>query len=140
MDQLKRIFKVCGYPDEDSWPGMRKLPLANSLNFKSSNYKDASIIEFMGKHHIAENAKSLTSRCRNKKSEQSDLNVERLLELNPRKRPSSSHCLESVYLRDSQVVNLLLYIESANGDRNTMLYRQFKLQMIHYMSMKLSSK
>lgn len=36
VDQVTRIFELCGIPDENSWPGFRRLPHARALKLPKS--------------------------------------------------------------------------------------------------------
>ncbi|CAJ2506057.1 Uu.00g001870.m01.CDS01 [Anthostomella pinea] len=42
VDELTRIFELCGIPTEDSWPGFRRLPHARSLRLPSSSKQNAA--------------------------------------------------------------------------------------------------
>ncbi|ROW15042.1 hypothetical protein VPNG_03376 [Cytospora leucostoma] len=37
VDELTRIFELCGVPTEDTWPGFRRLPNAKSLRLPAGN-------------------------------------------------------------------------------------------------------
>jgi cell division cycle 2-like protein len=41
VDQVARIFELCGLPSEDSWPGFRRLPHARSLRIPPSSGQGA---------------------------------------------------------------------------------------------------
>ena len=36
MDQIDKIFKLCGVPNEQDWPGFSQFPLVNKLKFHKS--------------------------------------------------------------------------------------------------------
>ncbi|KAG5928179.1 hypothetical protein E4U53_002733 [Claviceps sorghi] len=42
VDQMSKIFALCGVPTEDTWPGFRKLPNAPSLKLPASAAKSAA--------------------------------------------------------------------------------------------------
>lgn len=44
VDELTKIFELCGIPTEDTWPGFRRLPNARSLRLPASKSNAGSII------------------------------------------------------------------------------------------------
>ncbi|KAJ9151955.1 Serine/threonine-protein kinase ppk23 [Pleurostoma richardsiae] len=44
VDELTRIFELCGIPTEETWPGFRRLPNARSLRLPKSGLTTGSVI------------------------------------------------------------------------------------------------
>ncbi|KAF3012201.1 hypothetical protein E8E14_008512 [Neopestalotiopsis sp. 37M] len=44
VDELTRIFELCGIPTDESWPGFRRLPNARSLRLPKSSAATGSVI------------------------------------------------------------------------------------------------
>ncbi|KAL8371424.1 hypothetical protein RB595_001295 [Gaeumannomyces hyphopodioides] len=44
VDELTKIFELCGVPTEDSWPGFRRLPNARSLRLPPASLPTGSLI------------------------------------------------------------------------------------------------
>jgi cell division cycle 2-like protein len=80
VDQLARIFELCGLPSEASWPGFRRLPNAQSLRLPRSPPPTAHGSVLRAKFPLLTTAGSrlLTS----------------ILSLNPEARPSAQGLLE----------------------------------------------
>lgn len=90
VDELTKIFELCGIPTEESWPGFRRLPNARSLRLPSSgaggarqNNSTGSVIRAKFPLLTAAGAGLLNS----------------LLSLNPAKRPSAAEMLAHDYFR-----------------------------------------
>ncbi|KAH9906474.1 cmgc/cdk/pitslre protein kinase [Xylariomycetidae sp. FL2044] len=89
VDQLTRIFELCGIPTEDTWPGFRRLPHARSLRLPSNNSTAAnskmtgSVIRARFPLLTGAGSALLTS----------------LLSLDPAKRPSAADVLRHEYFR-----------------------------------------
>lgn len=80
LDQLKRIFRLCGTPTRDTWPGYEKLP--NNVRFEFNESQPSCLRKkFLNK---------------NVSSEELEL-VQKLLALDPKKRISASDALDSAY-------------------------------------------
>ncbi|KAI7537560.1 serine/threonine protein kinase, CMGC family, CDC2/CDK subfamily [Hortaea werneckii] len=85
VDQLSKIFELCGIPSEESWPGFKRLPNAKTLRLPPpSKAQTGSIIR--SKFPTLTNAGV------------SLLNA--LLSLNPAKRPSAKEMLENPYFTE----------------------------------------
>lgn len=84
VDQISKVFELCGVPTEDSWPGFRRLPNARSLRLpKQSPLASGSVIRARFPNLTAAGASLLNS----------------LLALDPEKRPSAKEMLEHEYFR-----------------------------------------
>ncbi|KAL9591911.1 MAG: hypothetical protein Q9179_007250, partial [Wetmoreana sp. 5 TL-2023] len=85
VDQLSKIFELCGIPTEETWPGFKRLPNARSLRLPSSNPKShGSVIRAKFPFLTLAGTQLLTS----------------LLALNPRARPSASEVLAHPYFKE----------------------------------------
>lgn len=84
VDELFKIFELCGIPSEDIWPGFRQLPHAKSLRLPRNPNNMGSVIR--AKFSLLTNAGSnlLTS----------------LLSLDPSKRPSATNMLQHQYFKE----------------------------------------
>ena len=118
LDQLARIFSILGTPTEEDWCGLSQLPDWNKVTFKQQPGK--GLQDIFGKCLWSAGVPELTSR---------------MLALDPVKRPSAPHCLQSFIinnglwknLQHESVVKALipssllieepLYTNSANVDR-----------------------
>ncbi|KAL6832266.1 serine threonine protein kinase [Trichoderma camerunense] len=84
VDQISKVFELCGVPTEDSWPGFRRLPNARSLRLpKQSPLASGSVIRARFPNLTSAGASLLNS----------------LLALDPEKRPSAKEMLEHEYFR-----------------------------------------
>ncbi|EHK20995.1 serine threonine protein kinase [Trichoderma virens Gv29-8] len=84
VDQISKVFELCGVPTEDSWPGFRRLPNARSLRLpKQSPLASGSVIRARFPNLTAAGASLLNS----------------LLSLDPDKRPTAKEMLEHEYFR-----------------------------------------
>ncbi|KAI1027958.1 hypothetical protein LB504_013084 [Fusarium proliferatum] len=83
VDQVSRIFELCGVPTEEIWPGFRRLPNARSLRLPKTQGATGSVIRarFPG----------LTTAGANLLGD--------LLSLDPERRPSASEMLQHEYFR-----------------------------------------
>ncbi|KAK3340090.1 kinase-like domain-containing protein [Neurospora tetraspora] len=89
VDELTKIFELCGLPTDESWPGFRRLPNARSLRLPSSSTKPAP-------------QTTTTTLIRAKFPLLTTAGVSllsSLLSLNPSKRPTASDMLEHEYFR-----------------------------------------
>ncbi|KAL8722011.1 MAG: hypothetical protein Q9181_007585, partial [Wetmoreana brouardii] len=85
VDQLSKIFELCGIPTEETWPGFKRLPNARSLRLPSSNPKThGSVIRAKFPFLTLAGTQLLTS----------------LLALNPKARPSASEVLAHPYFKE----------------------------------------
>lgn len=86
VDQLSKIFELCGLPSEDSWPGFRKLPNARTLRLppKSSSAASTSAI-------IRSQFPGMTSAGASLLAD--------LLALDPERRPTANEVLRHEYFR-----------------------------------------
>ncbi|CAK3819709.1 serine threonine kinase, CMGC family, CDC2 CDK subfamily [Lecanosticta acicola] len=86
VDQLSKIFELCGIPTEETWPGFKRLPNARSLRLPPGNRgAQGSII-------------------RSKFSTLTNAGVgllNDLLSLNPSKRPSAKEMLQHEYFQEN---------------------------------------
>lgn len=78
LDQLKRIFELCGTPTEETWPGVSQTPAFQSVNFE----KKESTIDARFAHKM--------------KPLEFDL-FKRMLTLDPRHRISAAEALDHDY-------------------------------------------
>ncbi|OAA71956.1 Serine/threonine-protein kinase domain protein [Akanthomyces lecanii RCEF 1005] len=83
VDQVTKIFELCGVPTDDSWPGFRKLPNARSLRFPKTAAATGSVIRARFPSMTSAGAGLLTE----------------LLSLNPDARPSAKQMLRHEYFR-----------------------------------------
>ena len=86
VDQVTRIFELCGLPTDESWPGFRRLPNARSLRLPSSKLPSSatgSVIRARFPLLTAAGCALLTD----------------LLSLNPDRRPTAKQMLEHEYFR-----------------------------------------
>lgn len=83
VDELTKIFELCGIPTEDQWPGFRRLPNARSLRLPSGKVNTGSVIRAKFPLLTTAGASLLNG----------------LLSLNPAKRPSAREMLSHEYFR-----------------------------------------
>ncbi|WPH03050.1 Hypothetical protein R9X50_00592400 [Acrodontium crateriforme] len=82
VDQLSKIFELCGIPTEETWPDFKRLPNARSLRLPSGNRAaQGSVVR--AKFPILTNAGANL--------------LNSLLSLDPAKRPSAKEMLEHAY-------------------------------------------
>ncbi|KAJ3106250.1 kinase subunit of RNA polymerase II carboxy-terminal domain kinase I [Phlyctochytrium planicorne] len=79
ISQLDNIWRVCGTPTEELWPGVEAMPWWGMMRPKQSFPR--SLRDLMKRHIIGDGFKLLDS----------------LLQLDPGRRPSASECLEHPY-------------------------------------------
>ncbi|EME77402.1 serine/threonine protein kinase, CMGC family, CDC2/CDK subfamily [Pseudocercospora fijiensis CIRAD86] len=84
VDQLSKIFELCGVPSDETWPGFKRLPNARSLRLPSSRTAQGSIIRSKFSNLTNAGVKLLDS----------------LLSLDPSKRPTAKEMLEHAYFRE----------------------------------------
>ncbi|KAL8970483.1 MAG: hypothetical protein Q9183_001503 [Haloplaca sp. 2 TL-2023] len=85
VDQLSKIFELCGVPTEESWPSFKRLPNARSLRLPSNNAKSTgAVIRAKFPFLTLAGTQLLTS----------------LLSLNPKGRPSASEVLAHAYFKE----------------------------------------
>ncbi|KAG5976226.1 hypothetical protein E4U55_007418 [Claviceps digitariae] len=102
VDQLSKIFELCGMPTEETWPGFRKLPHAPSLKLPiTSTAKTASA---GGPSAPSSSSSSLPTgsvlraRFPNMTTAGTTL-LNALLSLDPHRRPSAKSMLQHEYFR-----------------------------------------
>lgn len=78
VDELSKIFELCGIPTEESWPGFKRLPNARSLRLPKNPATQGSVLRAKFPFLTAAGSSLLTS----------------LLSLNPAARPSAKEVLE----------------------------------------------
>ncbi|KAB5557957.1 kinase-like domain-containing protein [Coniochaeta sp. 2T2.1] len=86
VDELTKIFGLCGVPSDETWPGFRRLPNARSLRLPSAKHEpgvDRSRIRTMFPLLTAAGVSLFNG----------------LLSLDPDKRPSAKEMLEHEYFR-----------------------------------------
>ncbi|GAB0137416.1 hypothetical protein EsDP_00005681 [Epichloe bromicola] len=81
VDQMSKIFELCGVPTEEAWPGFRKLPNARSLKLPKNALTTGSVIRAR--------FPSLTTAGANLLND--------LLSLDPQRRPSAKETLQHDY-------------------------------------------
>jgi cell division cycle 2-like protein len=84
VDELSKIFELCGIPTESSWPSFRRLPNARSLRLPQNPVAQGSVLR--AKFPFLTNAGS-------------ELLVS-LLSRNPDRRPSAKDVLEHQFFRE----------------------------------------
>ncbi|KAI2626611.1 kinase-like protein [Hypoxylon sp. NC1633] len=84
VDELSKIFELCGIPTDDSWPGFRRLPNARHLRLpKTSSVHTGPIIRARFPLLTAAGCALLTS----------------LLSLDPERRPTAKEMLQHEFFR-----------------------------------------
>ncbi|KAI9798936.1 MAG: hypothetical protein M1825_004949 [Sarcosagium campestre] len=84
VDQLSKIFELCGIPTEEDWPGFKRLPNAKSLRLPRTKQNVGSVLRAKFPFLTAAGTELLTS----------------LLSLNPAKRPTASQMLGHPYFKE----------------------------------------
>ncbi|KFY40083.1 hypothetical protein V494_03664 [Pseudogymnoascus sp. VKM F-4513 (FW-928)] len=84
VDELSRIFELCGIPTEELWPGFRRLPNARSLRLPKNPATHGSVIRSKFPFLTTAGSSLLSS----------------LLSLNPAGRPSAQEVLDSQYFKE----------------------------------------
>ncbi|KUJ19848.1 kinase-like protein [Mollisia scopiformis] len=84
VDELSKIFELCGIPTEETWPGFKRLPNARSLRLPQNPVSQGSVLR--AKFPFLTKAGS-------------QLLID-LLALNPGKRPSAQEVLEHAFFRE----------------------------------------
>lgn len=83
VDELTKIFELCGIPTEEQWPGFKRLPNARSLRLPPGKANTGSVIRAKFPLLTTAGASLLNN----------------LLSLNPAKRPSAREMLSHEYFR-----------------------------------------
>ncbi|KAG8415136.1 hypothetical protein J3458_009013 [Metarhizium acridum] len=83
VDQMSKIFELCGVPTEESWPGFRKLPNARSLKLPKTGLSTGSVVRARFPSMTTAGASLLND----------------LLALDPDRRPSAKEMLSHEYFR-----------------------------------------
>jgi cell division cycle 2-like protein len=84
VDELSKIFELCGIPTEESWPGFRRLPNARSLRLPKNPVSQGSVLRAKFPFLTAAGSELLIT----------------LLALNPAKRPSAKEVLEHGFFKE----------------------------------------
>ncbi|KAL9005123.1 MAG: hypothetical protein Q9188_002077 [Gyalolechia gomerana] len=84
VDQLTKIFELCGIPTEQTWPGFKRLPNARSLRLPSNPHTTGSVIRAKFPFLTLAGTQLLTA----------------LLSLNPKSRPTASEVLAHTYFKE----------------------------------------
>lgn len=83
VDQMSKIFELCGVPTEESWPGFRRLPNARSLKLPKNSLTTGSVIRARFPGMTTAGASLLND----------------LLALDPDRRPTAKEMLSHEYFR-----------------------------------------
>jgi cell division cycle 2-like protein len=86
VDELSKIFEMCGIPTEDSWPGFRRLPNARALRLPPNPNPAAQGHVLRAKFPFLTSAGSQL--------------LQGLLQLNPASRPSAKDVLDHAFFRE----------------------------------------
>ncbi|KAG9246613.1 kinase-like domain-containing protein [Calycina marina] len=84
VDELSKIFELCGIPTEVSWPGFKRLPNARSLRLPKNPISQGAVIR--AKFPLLTTAGSAL--------------LVSMLELNPAKRPNAQEFLEHAFFKE----------------------------------------
>lgn len=84
VDELSKIFELCGIPTEESWPGFKRLPNARSLRLPQNPVNQGSVLRAKFPFLTAAGSALLTS----------------LLSLNPALRPAGKEVLDHVFFKE----------------------------------------
>lgn len=84
VDELSKIFELCGIPTEESWPGFKRLPNARSLRLPKNPVSQGSVLRARFPFLTAAGSALLVG----------------LLALNPARRPTAQEMLEHPYFRE----------------------------------------
>jgi cell division cycle 2-like protein len=85
VDQLSKIFELCGVPTDETWPGFKRLPNAKSLRLPRNQQNMGAVIRAKFPFLTASGSDLLTS----------------LLSLNPATRPSAREVLTHPYFAEN---------------------------------------
>lgn len=83
VDQVTKIFELCGVPSEETWPGFRRLPNARSLRLPKTALTTGSVIRARFPNLTTAGAGLLND----------------LLALDPSRRPTAKEMLQHDYFR-----------------------------------------
>ncbi|KAL8680688.1 MAG: hypothetical protein Q9186_003128 [Xanthomendoza sp. 1 TL-2023] len=84
VDQLTKIFELCGIPTEETWPGFKRLPNARSIRFPSNPQTTGAVIRAKFPFLTLAGTQLLTA----------------LLSLNPKMRPTATEVLAHPYFME----------------------------------------
>jgi len=84
VDELSKIFELCGIPIEESWPGFKRLPNARSLRLPKNPVSQGSVLRAKFPFLTSAGSSLLTS----------------LLALNPAARPTAKEVLEHPFFAE----------------------------------------
>lgn len=84
VDELSKIFELCGIPTEEIWPGFKRLPNARSLRLPRTQQNVGSVIRAKFPFLTSAGTALLSS----------------LLSLNPARRPTASEVLSHPYFKE----------------------------------------
>lgn len=84
VDELSKIFELCGIPTDESWPGFRRLPNARSLRLPKNPASQGSVLRAKFPLLTTSGSQLLTS----------------LLDLNPARRPSAKQMLDHEFFKE----------------------------------------
>lgn len=84
VDELSKIFELCGIPTEDSWPSFRRLPNARSLRLPKNPVSQGSVLRAKFPFLTSSGSELLIS----------------LLSLNPAKRPSAKEVSDHGFFKE----------------------------------------
>lgn len=84
VDELSKIFELCGIPTDESWPGFKRLPNARSLRLPKNPVSQGSVLRAKFPFLTSAGSALLVS----------------LLELNPARRPTAAAVLDHAFFRE----------------------------------------
>lgn len=84
VDELSKIFELCGIPTEETWPGFKRLPNARSLRLPQNPVSQGSVLRAKFPFLTKAGSQLLIG----------------LLSLNPAKRPSAKEVLEHSFFKE----------------------------------------
>lgn len=85
VEQLTKVFELCGIPTEETWPGFKRLPNARSLRLPPSRHNVGSVVRAKFPFLTSAGSSLLSS----------------LLSLNPAMRPSAKEMLSHPYFAEN---------------------------------------
>lgn len=62
LDQAKKIFRICGFPDASKWPSFSELPLVETASKLNRTKMAKSIVEFLEQEKVEKEWHDLVSK------------------------------------------------------------------------------